>query len=107
MNADGVTHLACPGRNFAIAELCMLAVYMVQTFDFSDPCITERLAFEDEDWTVRSPVKLHAGVGDGRVDIIDLDGTVKRILHPGNKSDSGKFTGLRYIQERAPDIWTD
>ncbi|KAK7558996.1 cytochrome P450 [Phyllosticta citricarpa] len=74
----------CPGRNFAVAELCLIASRMVQTFDFSEPMITERLQFDDADFELRSPKPERS------VDIIDLDGKVYRIIHPGNGSDRGK-----------------
>jgi len=79
----GLGRSPCPGRNFAIAELCTLAVRLIQTFDFSEQSITERLRFEDDDWKVgrAMPGKM--------VDIIDLDGRVKSIVHPDNGSDSG------------------
>lgn len=92
--------LACPGRNFAIAELCMLAARMVQTFDFSQPCLTTRLQFEQGDWDVGKRIHLAAGKDDGLVQIIDLDGTIRTIVHPGNGSDHGKsiqrFTSIEH-----------
>lgn len=75
--------IACPGRNFAIAELCVLAARLIQTFDFAKVSVTERLKFSDSDFCIRGaavPIK---------VEIIDLDGQVKEIIHPGNKSDRG------------------
>ncbi|KAJ4391012.1 hypothetical protein N0V93_004625 [Gnomoniopsis smithogilvyi] len=59
----GIGRSPCPGRNFAIAELCMLAA--------------------------RSRVHRSASEGDGLVNVIDLDGKIKRIIHPGNSSDHG------------------
>ena len=61
----------------------MLAARMVQTFDFSDMSINGRLAYSDDDFELYSHVKGHI------VDIIDLDGSVKKALHPGNASDTG------------------
>lgn len=63
----------------------MLAARMVQTFDFSEPRLTQRLRFEDADWDVGHPAPVLT-----KVDIIDLDGEVKSIVHPGNASDRGK-----------------
>ncbi|KAK8196963.1 cytochrome P450 [Phyllosticta capitalensis] len=79
----GIGRSPCPGRNFAIAELCLIATRMVQTFDFADPMITERLRFDDPDFIVRKPMP------EKTVDIIDLDGKVYRVIHPGNGSDQG------------------
>ena len=61
----------------------MLAARVIQTFDFADISIAEKLSFEDDDFKVLSPVEAQT------VEIIDLDGKVRAILHPGNKSDSG------------------
>lgn len=73
----------------------MLAARMVQTFDFSEPSITQRLRFEDGDWDVGpGAAQPSRGRVRGRVDIIDLDDKVKRILHPGNASDRGRFPAL-------------
>lgn len=36
----GIGRSPCPGRNFAIAELCLIATRMVQTFDFADPMVS-------------------------------------------------------------------
>lgn len=72
----------------------MLAARMVQLFDFSEPALTERLGFEDGDFAVGAPVKTPHERASGTVDIIDLDGTVKTILHPGNASDVGELIGL-------------
>ncbi|KAK8175091.1 cytochrome P450 [Phyllosticta citrichinensis] len=80
----GIGRSPCPGRNFAIAELCLIATRMVQTFNFSEPMVTERLRFGDADFELRSPKP------ERNVDIIDLDGKVYRIIHPGNGSDRGK-----------------
>lgn len=87
---------ACPGRNFAIAELCMLAARMVHTFDFSEPHLTERLRFDDGDWAVGRPAAPPPAL-DGGVDIVDLDGTVRRIVHPGNASDHGTQTRFFFL----------
>ncbi|KAH9844738.1 Cytochrome-P450 [Teratosphaeria destructans] len=65
----GIGRSPCPGRNFAIAELCMLAARLIQECDFSEPQITERLAFADDDFEVGAPVQ------SGRADIIDVDGS--------------------------------
>lgn len=79
----------------------MLAARMVQTFDFTEPHLTERLRFGDGDWAVGRPAaagcdnNIHNGV-----DIIDLDGAVRRIVHPGNASDHGKH--VRWLALRAP-----
>lgn len=86
--------IACPGRNFAIAELCMLAARMVQTFDFSEPSITERLRFDDQDFDVGLPVQTPNDQAQGTAEIIDLDNQIKTILHPGNASDSGELKCL-------------
>lgn len=67
----------------------MLAARMVQTFDFSEPCLTRRLRFEDGDWDVGCRAQLPAHES-GLVDIIDLDGKTRSIIFPGNASDSGK-----------------
>lgn len=61
----------------------MLAARMIQTFDFSDFSIPEKLSFQDHDFQILKPA-----MGQ-RLDIIDLDGQVKSIIHPGNKSDKG------------------
>lgn len=68
----------------------MLAARMVQTFDFSQPCLTKRLQFEQGDWDVGKRIHLAADNADGLVQIIDLDGTIRSITHPGNASDHGK-----------------
>lgn len=81
LSADLVA--ACPGRNFAIAELCMLAARLMQTFNFAEPEIRERLSFTDNDFEVLGPARGQA------VEIIDLDGVVKTMIHPGNASDTG------------------
>ena len=86
-HADRSSTSACPGRNFAIAELCMLAARMIQTFDFSDFSVTEHLPFEDGDFDVRNPVPAPVP----KVDVIDLDGKVKSIIHPRNRSDHGQW----------------
>lgn len=86
--------IACPGRNFAIAELCMLATRLIQTFDFSEPVITEKLAFDDGDFDVGPPAKLPNDRAAGTIEIIDLDDTVRTILHPGNASDRGESCAL-------------
>lgn len=65
----------------------MLAARMVQTFDFSEPQLTQRLRFDDGDWQVGRPAPVVT-----KVDVIDLDGEVKSITHPGNASDRGKVT---------------
>lgn len=67
----------------------MHAARMVQVFDFSEPSITEHLRFDDGDW------KVGRGVPAQTAEIIDLDGKVKTILHPGNASDSGKYSKCR------------
>lgn len=86
---------ACPGRNFAIAELCMLAARMVQIFDFSGPLVTERLQFDDGDFDVGSPVETPNAQASGTSKIIDLDNKVKTIVHPGNASDRGELKSPR------------
>lgn len=68
----------------------MLAGRMVQTFEFTEPHLTKRLRFEDGDWDVGQRVDLVTHGGGGLVDIIDLDGKIRRIIHPGNASDHGK-----------------
>ncbi|KXT03632.1 hypothetical protein AC579_1594 [Pseudocercospora musae] len=79
----GLGRSPCPGRNFAIVELCMLAARMIKTFEFSDAFISEKLSFKDPDFEVHRPVEA------GKAKIIDLDGKVTEVLHPGNKSDQG------------------
>lgn len=64
----------------------MLAASMIQMFDFSEPHLTKRLAFDDGDWVVGD----HVG-SPGEVQIVDLDGQIKAIVHPGNASDVGKL----------------
>lgn len=68
----------------------MLAARMVQTFDFSEPHLTERLRFEDGDWDVGRRIHHSAPESDGFINIIDLDGKTRSIIHPGNASDHGK-----------------
>lgn len=68
----------------------MLATRMVQTFDFSQPCLTERLQFEQGDWDVGKRIRLAADKDDDLAQIIDLDGTIRSIIHPGNASDHGE-----------------
>lgn len=62
----------------------MLAARMIQTFDFSGAYICEKLGFRDPDFELHKPIfKAESS------NIIDLDGSVKEIMHPGNKSDRG------------------
>lgn len=61
----------------------MLAARMVQTFDFSNTHLTERLSFRDDDFQLLRPVEAET------IEIIDLDGKLKPILYPGNESDHG------------------
>lgn len=68
----------------------MLAARMVQTFDFSQPCLTKRLHFEQGDWDVGRRIHLAADSDNGFGQIIDLDGTIRSIIHPGNASDHGE-----------------
>lgn len=68
----------------------MLAARMVQTFNFSQPYLTKRLRFEQGDWDVGKRIYLAAHDDDGLVQIIDLDGTIRSIIHPGNASDHGE-----------------
>lgn len=74
---------ACPGRNFAIAELCMLAARMIQKFDFSAFATTEKLSVTDDAFEV------HCLKSSDCVEIIDVDGQILSIAHPGNKSTQG------------------
>jgi hypothetical protein len=67
----------------------MLAARLVQRFDFSEPGVSRRLKFGDDDWKVGGPATPE------RVDIIDLDGKIRSIVHPGNGSDSGELSPLR------------
>lgn len=69
----------------------MLAARMVQTFNFSQPHLTNRLRFEQGDWDVGKRIHLAADDDDGPVQIIDLDGTIRSIIHPGNASDHGEI----------------
>lgn len=70
----------------------MLAARMVQMFHFSGPSVTQRLRFDDGDWNVRpEPARPSKERVYGGVDIIDLDGKVKTVVHPGNASDCGKI----------------
>lgn len=78
----GIGRSPCPGRTFAINELCALAAGMVQAFDFASPLITERIDFSHDDWHVGSATT------EGEVEIIDLDEKTKKIAHPGNGSNS-------------------
>lgn len=84
----------------------MLAARMVQTFDFTEPHLTERLRFDDGDWAVGRPAPVgwddDNNIKNG-VDIIDLDGAVRRIVHPGNASDHGKH--VRWLALRGP-MWS-
>lgn len=73
----------CPGKAFAVAELCMLAASLVRDFDFSDFSVVKHLPHFADDFEVLGPAK--AGV----LQIVDLDGTTRDILHPGNLSDTG------------------
>lgn len=68
----------------------MLAAQMVQTFHFTEPCLTTRSRFEDGDWDVGRRIHPAGHEGEETVDIIDLDGNIRSILHPGNASDQGK-----------------
>lgn len=68
----------------------MLATRMVQTFNFSQPYLTKRLHFEQGDWDVGKRIHQAAEDDDGLVQIIDLDGTIRSIIHPGNASDHGE-----------------
>lgn len=68
----------------------MLGARMVQTFDFTEPHLTKRLRFEEGDWHVGGRIHHSAPVGEGLVNIIDLDGSIRSIIHPGNASDHGK-----------------
>lgn len=70
----------------------MLAARMVQTFDLTGMHITQRVRFEDGDWDVGRPVAFASQSMEGKVDIIDLNGAVKTIVHPGNASDCGEST---------------
>ncbi|KAF2092706.1 cytochrome P450 [Rhizodiscina lignyota] len=79
----GVGRAPCPGRAFAIAELCMIAVNMIRNFDFSDWSISKHLPYEADDFEVLGPASPEYS------EIIDLDGSIKKIIHPGNMSDYG------------------
>lgn len=75
----------------------MLAARLVQEFDFTEPHLTKRLSFDDGDWDVGRRVEVSSPGREGRVNIVDLDGRTKSIIHPGNASDHGKrssSTGL-------------
>lgn len=78
---------------------------MVQTFDFTEPYLTKRLRFEDGDWDVGRRAKLAAHEGEGVIDIIDLDGNIRRIVYPGNASDHGKRNPGVCVRESVILTW--
>lgn len=61
---------------------------MIQSFTFTTPHLTTRLRFHDSDWAVGAPQPAHT------IDIIDLDGGLVPMLHPGYGSDVGKSLRL-------------
>lgn len=71
----------------------MIAVNMIRSFDFSDWSISEHLQYEADDFHVHGPASVE------QCEIIDLDGKVKSIIHPGNMSDYGEQSRHQQIVE--------
>lgn len=71
----------------------MLAARLIQTFDFSEPRLTTRLRVDNVDDFAVGPPCLSSSSSSSSphtVEIVDLDGSVRSILHPGNASDRGE-----------------